>query len=83
MQAAVGAASAQSPPASNFSDVTAVGPPVTVNFSSFQTGSNDVPLSDPRLAKTANATEPEQIHVSLGGAEQSCVHAGLFIKSFS
>ena len=65
-QAAAGAATAQNP-----SGITPVGAPVSVNFSSFQLGSNDVPLSDPLLAKAANETTPDQIHISLGGPAAS------------
>lgn len=31
-------------------------------------GSKDVPMSDPRLAKTVGPLEPEQIHIALAGA---------------
>ena len=51
----------------NNANITPVGAPVTVNFSSFQLGSNALPETDPALARTRNATEPDQIHISIGG----------------
>lgn len=65
------ASSAAAPSSSqgpNYADMTPVGAPVTVNFSSFQIGSDALPETDPALARTRNATEPDQIHISIGGA---------------
>ena len=78
-QAAAGAATAQ-----NTSGITPVGAPVSVNFSSFQLGSNDVPLTDPLLAKASNETSPDQIHISLGGRGKNlaCNAAGVIFMCY-
>ena len=42
--------------------------PKTIPFDhSYTTGSNDLPLDQPPLAKVVNETAPEQIHIALAG----------------
>ncbi|BDA46067.1 Purple acid phosphatase 15 [Coccomyxa sp. Obi] len=46
---------------------TPVESPVTVYFNQFQLGSNDMPLTQPPLAKQGSPSDPDQIHIALGG----------------
>ena len=42
--------------------------PQTIPFDhSYATGSDDLPLDQPPLAKVVNETAPEQIHIALAG----------------
>lgn len=51
--------------------------PKTIPFDfSYATGSDDLPLDRPPLAKLVNETAPEQIHIALAGAAcQPLFHA--------
>ena len=47
-------------------------PPKSVEFNeSLKLGSEDIPLTDPRLVKTVGPLEPEQIHLALAGTQQA------------
>jgi hypothetical protein len=58
----------------NYAAQTPVGSPVSVNFTSFQLGSNDIPLNEPPLARTVGIDDPEQIHITLGGGHVLHAH---------